>query len=363
MKQNQNSRPWSEGFSLVELLVAMVVGLVLLGGIYQVFIGSSSSYSINESLSRVQENGRFAIYLMRDEVLGAGYLGCLQDTSTLSTALNDPTAFVLNFSQGVYGLEATGVNVWQDDVGAVNPAAAGSTALALTAPVSESDVLVIRGVDPNMTVELTTEMPLSTSALTLPPGLSGVLAANDVLLITDCEGAAVFQVTGYNNGDGTTDHVVGVLPLQTDPAYPRNSTTDLGHTFAEGSEVFSPRTVAYYVRQNPIGEPSLYRKIGLSAVEELVQGVESMQISYGVDTNGDRAADSYVKANGIISWSEVVSVRLWLLMRSAEEILRGPVDTALYDIDGDGTIEIGPANDQRLRMVMSTTIGLRNRLR
>lgn len=59
MKQNQNARFSTAGFSLIELLVAMAIGLVLTGGLYQVFVGSNNTYSMNERLSRVQENGRF----------------------------------------------------------------------------------------------------------------------------------------------------------------------------------------------------------------------------------------------------------------------------------------------------------------
>lgn len=370
MKQNQNIRVStavfsSVGFSLIELLVAMAVGLVLIGGLYQVFVGSTGTYSVNERLSRVQENGRFALYLMRNEILGAGYLGCLQDVGELTSTLNDPTAFVLDFNQAIYGLEATGTNAWADDTAAVTPTATGTADLALTSPVNHSDMLVIRGIDPNVTIELTAEMPLSSADLKLSSGLSGILAAggNDILLVTDCEGATVFQTTGYTTSNGNTVHNTGGLPAPTDPDYPGNATKDLGHTFAEGSQIFFPRTATYYVRNNDAGEPALYRKIGLNAVEELVEGVESMQLRYGVDTDGDRMADGYVKATGISDWSQVVSVRVGLLMRSAKEVLHGPLDTAQYDIDGDGVTDFDPADDRRIRLVMSMTVGVRNRLR
>ncbi len=48
MKQNQNARFSTAGFSLIELLVAMAIGLVLTGGLYQVFVGSNNTYSMNE---------------------------------------------------------------------------------------------------------------------------------------------------------------------------------------------------------------------------------------------------------------------------------------------------------------------------
>lgn len=365
MNQNQNFKIRSAGFSLVELLVAMSVGLILLGGIYQIFVGSTSSYSINERLSRVQENGRFAMYLTRNTVMGAGYLGCLGDVETLTNTLNDSSAFSLNFRQAIYGLQATGVDTWEDDAGVVDPAAAGATSMDLTSPVSGSDILVIRGINTDMTIEMTAAMPLSSADLKLPAGLGGILApgGNDILLVTDCVAAAVFQTSSYNDANGNTVHNTGSLPALGDVDYPGNATKDLGHAFAEGAQIFMPHTLIYYVSNNVAGEPSLFRKIGLSAAEELVEGVESMQLRYGIDSDEDKAADSYVVASGITDWDQVVSVRLGLLMRSAEEVLRGPIDTIQYDIDGDGTIDFGPAGDKRLRLVMSTTIGVRNRLR
>ncbi|MBW2690968.1 MAG: prepilin-type N-terminal cleavage/methylation domain-containing protein, partial [Deltaproteobacteria bacterium] len=61
------------GLTLVELLVAMAIGLILLTGIFQVFLGSNSIYRTQDSLSRLQENGRFAIELLTQKVHLAGY--------------------------------------------------------------------------------------------------------------------------------------------------------------------------------------------------------------------------------------------------------------------------------------------------
>lgn len=241
MKYKQKTRFDAAGFSLVELLVAMAVGLILVGGIYQVFVGSTGTYSMNERLSRVQENGRFALYVLRNEVLGAGYLGCLQDVGELQNTLNDPSAFVFDFNQALYGLEATGANTWADDTGSVTPTATGTTDMALTSPVSGSDMLVIRGIDPSVMIETTKEMNTVSAELTVTPGLTDILAAggNDILLVTDCEGATVFQTTNYTTANGNVVHNTGGLPAPTDPEYPGNATQIFDHTFAEGSQVFS----------------------------------------------------------------------------------------------------------------------------
>ncbi|HJP37460.1 MAG TPA: PilW family protein, partial [Gammaproteobacteria bacterium] len=93
--------------------------------------------------------------------------------------------------------------------------------------------------------------------------------------------------------------------------------------------------------------------------EEVIEGVENMQILYGEDTAGnDQIADTYVTAAAVADWDNVVSVRVSLLMRSVEEY--GPdQDNATYDLLG--TI-IDPVDDRRRRRVFTATIQLRNRI-
>jgi type IV pilus assembly protein PilW len=120
--------------------------------------------------------------------------------------------------------------------------------------------------------------------------------------------------------------------------------------------------VTYYIRNNSQGVPSLYRKTNMDAVEELVDGVEHMQVRYGIDNDNDRAVDQYVNANAIGDWNNVYSVRVGVVLRSVEEIAKWDLDTNTYDADGNGTNEYDPVDDKRLRMVMHMTSGLRNRL-
>jgi type IV pilus assembly protein PilW len=347
------------GLTLVELMIAMVISLVLLGGIHRIFVGSTTSYAVTDQLSRTQENGRFAMHILRSDLLGAGFMGCLQDVSAYSNVLNNPSYFNFNFKQAIYGLEATVANTWVDDsVDPVVPTNTGAGDMGLVSPVSGSDILVIRGVDPNTTIEVTQKMPIQSADIKLTAGLYPLLdtSGGDVLLITDCEGASVFQTTSYTDSNGNTVHNTGVET-------PGNATKNLGHAYAEGSQVFFPQTRTYYIRNNPDGEPALYEKIGSAGAEELVEGIENMQIRYGEDTDGDRAADVYRTAKTVADWGDVVSVRVGLLVRSPQIIAKAPLDTNQYDVDGDGINDFDPVDDRRLRLVMISTVGIRNRLR
>ncbi|KGP31306.1 hypothetical protein NY67_01610 [Xanthomonas citri pv. fuscans] len=78
------------GVSLIELMIAMVIGLVLLLGVIQVFSASRTAAQLSEGASRAQENGRFALdYLARD-IRMAGHFGCVNDQAQFVKSQGDP---------------------------------------------------------------------------------------------------------------------------------------------------------------------------------------------------------------------------------------------------------------------------------
>ncbi len=64
------------GFSMVELMIALVVGLFLLGGIIQLLISSRASYQVGEQVSRIQENGRYVVNMFAERTRRSLSLGC-----------------------------------------------------------------------------------------------------------------------------------------------------------------------------------------------------------------------------------------------------------------------------------------------
>jgi type IV pilus assembly protein PilW len=86
---------------------------------------------------------------------------------------------------------------------------------------------------------------------------------------------------------------------------------------------------------------------GVMTAQELVEGVEDMQITYGEDTDNDRNANLYVDANGVTNWEKVVNVRINLTVRSA--------------VDGI-TTSVTSAGDWRLRRTFNKSITIRNRV-
>jgi type IV pilus assembly protein PilW len=344
------------GFTIVELMVTMVIILLVAGGAYKVFNSSWTTYRVQESMSRIQENGRFAMSFLIKDARMAGFVGCVSNLTPVNT-LNPPfdTSYTYDFSGGLGGFEAQSDGLdpptwtWTPTVDA---------SIASPTPLAGSDVLTLRGML-NNPVFIDATMPTVSADLktaAVPSGVTPPVADGDIVMISDCTAAAVFQITDYNTANGNLVHNAGVLPPENPVG---NETKDLGHKFEKGAEVFRVGTTTYYVGQNASGQPALYRKVGAANAQELVEGVETLQVLYGEDTNGDRSADVYRTANAVAAWSSVRSLRVGMLLRSLNEIPRIETNATVYNVLGTNS---GPYNDRRLRRVFTSTVGVRNRL-
>ncbi len=327
------------GFSIVELLVAMAISLVLMTGIYQLFAGNSETYRINENYARLQENGRFVLGFLTSEVRSAGYYGCFSDSGNLKSTLNSPDSFLYNFAQAIEGFDASSATVWTPAVDT-----------SITSPLGGSDILTIRRVDLDTSMRVAADMTASDANISLV-GVTEDLDGR-ILLINDCQEPWVFQ--SFSSGSP-------IVHDTSNADLPGNSQDNFSYAFGAGADVYKIETVSYYVRNTSDvpRQPALYRKIGTSNAQEVLRGVENMQILYGEDTNNDGDVEVYRTANNVANWDDVLSVRIGLLMRSATEIASGELDTSEYTINGTA---VNPADDRRLRRVFTATIGLRNKM-
>lgn len=311
------------GLSLIELMISVTIGLILAAGIMQIFISNKQTYRLQEGLSRLQENGRFAIELLAKDLRMAGYYGCWTDTSTLVNTLNDSGTTPYDFNVGLGGTDNAGIN--------------------------NSDTLIMRGAYDNG-ISLTETMPDTSADLKSQPDVPPPLATGDIVAISDCSNAAVFQITNYTDSNGNIVHNTGT-------GSPGNSTKDLGSRFGPDASVFLIQTVQYYLATNADGEPQLMRQAGTNAAVALFEGVENFQVLYGEDSDGDGSANRYLDASQVVDMDNVVSIRIALLLRTVEEV-GGDPDTSVYSLLG--TL-FDPVDDRRLRRVYTTTIKLRNR--
>jgi type IV pilus assembly protein PilW len=363
------------GFSLVEILVALTISVFLISGVVQLFISSRQTYRYHNALSRIEENGRFALEVMARDIRMAGHYGCLPaalitnpGAGAFRNQLNTPNNYIWNFAQPIQGSRHIGGN-WEPE----DPLDA-----SITSPLVQNnlDVLTVRGTDGPIAVIDAHAGPLDN-----PRARGTNFNACDVVVAANCAEASVFQVTGI----APASAIVGPPPIPDGQLLqhasggcgndPGNSVATLGTTFLPqlGSEVTRVSTKSYYIRTGASGRPALWRRVGPDNPQELVEGVERMEIRYGVCT-GTGAARSVNPAIGYVrindpgfnlpgDWPDVCSVRIDLLLASLEDNLVTTPQTVVFPADTG--IQLLPAqlgNDRRLRQGFSTTVGIRNRL-
>jgi type IV pilus assembly protein PilW len=367
------SRRRQRGLTLVELMVALLIGLLLTGGAIQVFLANRTAFAFNESMQRVQENGRFALDTLMFNSRMAGYVGCLSGVNVFNN-LNSSTTLPFNFAQAVTGFEAVGTAPGETfaptAIDPTNSSTATDWAPNLTAPiltraVKGSDVLVIRSVSP---VSHALVGAYNSDTAVFAGATPADYAVGDIAIVSDCTKASVFQITAVT--DTTASGVTRVDLAHTATGTPGNSlaTWNTDQQYGDGAQVARAQTFAYYVGRGSGGHPALFQlrlqttsgttTAALDPPEELVDNVDTMQVLYGVDNDADNDVDVYSKADAVANWANVVSVRIGLLMRAPDEY-GAETDTSTYVVNETG---FDPVNDRRVRQVFTTTTGLRNRL-
>jgi type IV pilus assembly protein PilW len=346
----------SKGYTLIELMVAMLLGLFLITGLVQIFITSKQSYRMQETLSRLQESGRFALEFIDRDVRMAGFRGCASKSKTLATnVLGNKANYPYIYATAIQGFDNVASN-W-NGVDPVSSTATGVTANLPNQPlVDKSDVITIRRAADDG-VQATNAVG-TTGVLTLNRDTKPPLKNCDVVMAADCQSATIFQASGVAvNADDTATiaHAQGGCAAT---AAGGNGAAALDKNY-KGGTFYKMATTSYYLKTNPNGVPALYRIVNSNPEEELVEGIEQMQVYYGVDTDSDGFANTYVTANPAPVWANVVSVRITLLTRTVEDNIAS--ETLTYNYDGNNNITPNPT-DRRIRRVFTTTIAIRNKL-
>jgi len=375
----------TKGFSLVELMVAVTIGLIILVSVSAIFITSKKSYSVQDRMARLQENARFAMQYIMKDVRMAGYYGCLTDfdtgtvanPGTVTSSLNPVpglSSFVMNLP--IEGLKA-GTSTWYPSLTTSIPTGTNSiTSKEPTCPgvvgsrCTNTDAIAVLLANPSDTspdgvanphgLQITAEMADETSPVTV--AATTLVKVNDIITVSDCSNADVFQVTGITSSGSNSviEHAVSSPP----PGTPGNKTDTLGHQYkpSEGKLIkFAYRR--YYIGTGSSGLPALFRD-GTEGQQEIVEGIENMRILYGVDKDADGIPNVYLKPDAVVStdWKNVVSVRVGILAMTVNDKAESTdTDSADYDVDGDSVTDFTAPGDRNKRRVFLSTVMLRNK--
>lgn len=360
-----------KGLSLVELLVAMVLGIFLMGQVIQVVVNGKRTFQMEQELSQIQENARFALEFIAQDIRMAGYTGCNANAANISNAINS-AASAFN-TIGVNGFEhAAGTGTYPGSISGI--------------VLANTDAIMIGRADSDSEFNVTGHNS-GTSVFTLAKNHPFQEGAFLMVADANCNHIGVFQQSNVpavpsalvaHTAGGTTAPT-NCTPLLGQTAPDQYVTCSIGtpgtKVYGAGSKLMPFVNNTYYIAPSVSlgGVPALWREPIGGTDEELVQGVENIQLSYGVDSNNDGIADRYGRANqilafaetsepandtptgpnGTVDWNDVVSVRVSLLMRSMSSVL----DTATANPALDGA---PVPTDRFLRQTVVATVQLRN---
>lgn len=324
-----SNRKQSYGFSMVELLVAMVVGLIIVSGAFSLHSASRKAQLVSEMQMDMVADARFAIDLIAYDLRHAGMWGgtnkaglieckstdaaCTPSSTgeTLPTAMGSDCAvgWYYDLSQPVF---ATNNN---------NPYSASCI------PASESyqagtDVLEIRYADSTAPVALLANQAYVRSNFT-----------NGRIFV----GGTEPELDAYNGSALTQNHELHAF------AYYVSDYTD-----APGDGIPSLRRISL------VNAPSLQK-------QTLLSGVVDLQVMFGVDVTGDDIVDRYDHPNVITTngdWDKVHAAKIWLMMRS-DKVQWGADTSKSISIAGAAAATYGGVDKHRFFMV-STVVNLRN---
>lgn len=335
------------GLSLIELMIAMTLGLFIILGVVTVYVSGARSSNVNDALARVQEAGRFGISFLSRDIRMAGFDA---NCPSINNLLDETHA---KYSADLFSLDSP-VRGWND--------AAGTHAAYLTNYVAGSDVISLQSAYQPTGVTAKGKTPANANTITVDDA-SG-LPENTILLVADFTGCDLFQKRNSANAKSLTR---GASNKDPGPGNKNPGSNDFSHQYDEDMQILGFQSVVYYIGQAQGQPPALYRirfdrGVGagsLAVAEELVPNIADMQIEYGVDTNGDNQPNSFATAAVIEAagqWDDVKAVRIWLLAQSEQSNIL-EVDQALAaPFNGVDT------SDRRLRYVFSTTNVIRNRM-
>jgi len=227
-----------------------------------------------------------------------------------------------------------------------------------------TDVLVINSSREDDSLQPSQDVNPSDTQIQI--GSKLLIAPGSIMLLTDCSKADVFINTA----------ALGKSYLERSTTCPGSSQfcnkgVPWSQTYSKNeARVYLSTSVAYYIGlSNTTHEPALFRYDFKSSSpgqpEELVDGVENMQVLYGVNDSGAPAsANKYVPINKVKKLSDIYAIRISLLMRTTGEIANRPLPKTMptqYVGAIDSTaVQVVPLPDRRLRKVFTTTIALRN---
>lgn len=298
----------ASGFTLIELMVAMLLGLIVIGGVTSVFLANQQVYRTNAALGDVQNGTRMSFEMLAQNIREAGLVGCGNNGQVANLLPESPknggTAWWADWDHNTLMGYGTGSAT-------ANPALTTGTAAGNQVAGTDS-LMILSAADGGLSVNTQTA---STTTFTLN-GSSTDLAANEVMMVCDPWEAAIFRASSYTPGTTPTIGYAttsgsSTLNVSTN-LRPYNTVGGLSAIYAPSSPIATLAAGVWYVGNNPAGGTSLYlasvdTTTGTVTDQEIVRGVTAMSITYNMLNQAN-----FVSAASVTDWSAVAAVQVSL---------------------------------------------------
>jgi type IV pilus assembly protein PilW len=303
----------STGFTLIELMVAMLLGLIVVAGVISVFLANQRSYRTNQALGGVQDGSRTAFEMMARDIRDAGLTGCSNGGRVANVLNNAPggtatAKWWADWNNAVHGYDGT----------TGDPATGTAFGTAETQRVSGTHSLMLLGGEGSgVSIKVNTE-PAATFTLN---EASSTLQTGDVIIVCDPDHATLVQITDYSGG--TITHAASGSPgnCTTDLNYPTVCSSSSSYVFATNAQITRLGAVDWYIGINPIGGRSLYRMdvvtntgVPTPTAQEMVRDVTAMSIAYH-----QSGSATFVAAGSVSNWALVDTVQVNLSLESVDK--------------------------------------------
>lgn len=338
------------GFSLIEIMVAMTLGLILLLGVTSLIATNNTTYRLTDNMGRVQENARFLQNTLNTDLRMIGYKGCAtRQNIAITNTLNNSSNLAYNFSDS--GL------VGYDNISATLPNELSTFFSGDPHPLQGSDLVILRSPHGD---DIAIAANNDAAQLFAVSAASSAFSTGDIVMVSDCKKARIFQITNLTTN--AQSGKVNIVHSKSGNVSPGNSIASWGppasdESFGTSAHLVAYSTTAYFIANDPAtGNPTLYKKVNAKAASALISGVYGFQIRYGEDTNGDGQVNVYHSATDVSSWNNVIAIRIETILGSDDAGLVTKPQTLSFN---QSTFT---ATDSRWYMTKQIVSTLRNRI-
>lgn len=343
-----------QGFSIVELMVAALLGLMVSFTLLQIYLSQTQMYKTSNSQQLILSIENAIFNLVTPIIRSAGFVGCgtLSNAMTMLNAGGPPPISTINTTPtSVAGYSSGGatISVTQNPINSTNGSnwtPALPTGLVGSAQAN-SDVIIVFGAAPGAYPIGVTSIDTTGSSLGVQSTAGTSITTGQFGAVSDCVKTLIFKITGVAATSITHATGAGILD---------NSNAAFPISFQVGSQFIQLQQTAFFVGQSQGGQSALMRATLVGNnwnVEPIVPGIEVMKIQYGIGTTG--TISRYVPASGVTNWTQVYAVRLGFLI--AGQVGSGISSTSVFNILGT---QVNVPMNNRLRHPFEITIYLRN---